>query len=593
MGEVFIMKALKLLFSVLKWGEPQLWGSQIFSFLTIFFNIALLATSAWLIATAGLHPPIEALGLAIVGVRFYGISRAVVRYGERYLSHDMAFQGLYALRTWMYKTIEPLTPALFEKYRTGDLLNRLMGDIEILQFFYLRVLIPPVTAIFITLLFGWYVSLFSTMYLLLLILAFVLAGIVIPAGVLLYTSKLSNGLMAQRSLGKEDITETLNGILDIVAYNARDAVTSRLQRTFAKSDALKVAIGAGNAVGGAAFIGTVQLTMIGALWIGGSLWYGNSAHGVYIAVLAIAFQAYFEALQPMTEAFHAGKDSYSAAQRLLDIYETVPAVQEEPTTAGVHQQLNSPVVVAQTNGEQRPLIVFSNIHFSYGTQPVFRDFSLTIYEGEKVAIVGPSGSGKTTLISLLERFYEYSSGSIKLQGKELQDTSAEWTRAQFGTMTQNPYIFHATLEENIRLAKPTATEEEIRRACHLSELDGVIEALPQGAQTMIGSGGRHLSGGERQRVALARMYLSDRPILLLDEPLEQLDQITRHHIRNSLRMAMKDATVLLITHQIKDLNTMDRIVFLEHGIIRESGTYDELISAKGEFYEYLRLSDAI
>lgn len=578
------MTGFRLLFSVLNSAKPQLLGSQIFSFFTIFFNVALLATSAWLISTAGLHPPLEALGLAIVGVRFYGISRAVSRYVERYLSHSMAFQGLYSLRTWFYGKIEPLGPALFKQYGTGDLLNRLMGDIEILQFFYVRVLVPPVTAVLSTLLFGWYISLFSGTFLVLLIVAFLTAGILIPIGVLKSTGKSTKVLHQQKSQVKEELTETISGMLDIVAYNARNAVTTRLQSAFARSDECKYTVGHRNAIGGALFLSVVQFTMIGALWIGAQMWIGKPSEGVYIAVLAIAFQAYFEALQPMIEAFHAGKDSHEAVGRLQAIHKEVPEVQENSE--------KSVPIVSNEIVTSVPAIAFSKLDFSYGNQRLFTDFRLTVQNGERVAVVGPSGSGKTTLISLLERFYEYS-GSLQVNGQELRNKSAEWAQLQFGTMTQNPYIFHATLEDNIRLAKPNATTEELEKACQLAELKDLIASLPMGLQTVIGSGGRHLSGGERQRVALGRIFLSDKPILLLDEPLEQLDQITRSRIRKSLWTAMEGKTILLITHQLKGLESMDRIVFLENGQILESGTFSELMAKKGEFFKYVRLSETI
>ncbi len=579
------MNSYKLLFSVLGSARKELLGSQLFSILTIAFNIGLLATSAWLISTAALHPEIVVLSLAIVGVRFYGISRAVARYIERYVSHSMAFQSLYALRTWLYGVIEPQAPAIMKRIGSGDILGRLMGDIELLQFFYLRVLIPPATAVVITLALGVYLSFFSISFTILLLIAFILAGIIIPLFRLQYNKKNVVESLEQKSHIKNELVETLNGMLDIVAYNGQNIVAKRIDDLSHDLAVTTHRIGKGNNIGSVAFIGTLQLTILGSLYIAIPMALHNAWSGVYIATIALALQAYFEALQPMNDAFYYHWESKAAASRLAALAET-----EGVSDAAIRKEIE--VKLCQEISCKAQAITFENVSFSYDTndtESLFNSLSFSIKEKEKVAIVGPSGSGKSSLFSLLERFYPYK-GTISLFGKDLQAYEMEKSRQLFSMVTQDPYLFHATLGDNIRLANPLAKDEMLYKAISFASLNGLVERLPQGAKTMIGGGLGQISGGERQRVSLARMYISDHPILLLDEPLEGLDSITARQIEKTLFKLMENKTVLYITHRLIGLEEMDRILFMDKGRIIEEGTYDELMKAKQMFYTYCKLS---
>lgn len=567
-------RSLVKLFHILSSAHLSWAGSQVLSFLTILFNILLLGTSAWLLSKSALQPAISTLGLAIVGVRFYGISRAVCRYAERYISHNMAFHGLYDLRMWLYRSMMPLRPSILGKLGIGDLLSRLMGDVEVLQFFFLRVLIPPVSAVLITIGFAWYLSYYSMGLVVLLLVAFVLGGIVFPAFVLKYNATSSKRLLEQKAAVKTNIVESLNGMLDIVSFNRREDVKSTLIALYEKEEDYHERVETGYNLGRVAFLALVQCTMVLALFMGAMLLQGESLENlIYVAVIAISVQSYFEALQPMTETFNFAKESMHAMSR-MEAIEDLREDEAEP----VVQDLVSDAAIA-----------FEHVNFSYGEEVLFQDFSLSIEPGEKVAIVGASGSGKSTLFAMLERLLPYE-GTLVLAGKDLQSYTEMESRNLMTVMDQNPYIFHATLEENIRLARPTATDEELMDAVTFSALAPLVASLPKGLQTMIGQGGMSLSGGEKQRVALARLYLHQKDIFLLDEPLEGLDAVTAKQLQGALSSIWRDKTVLFITHRMQGLDQMDRIIMMEKGRIKEEGTYQELMSKKGTFYQYVQLS---
>lgn len=567
-------RSLVKLFHILSSAHLSWGGSQLLSFLTILFNILLLSTSAWLLSKSALQPAISTLGLAIVGVRFYGISRAVCRYAERYISHNMAFHGLYDLRMWLYRSIMPLRPNVLGKLGIGDVLSRLMGDVEVLQFFFLRVLIPPVSAVLITIGFGWYLSYYSMGLVALLFVAFVLGGIAFPAFVLQYNANSSKQLLEEKAAVKTNIVESLNGMLDVVSFNRRDEVKSTLISLYTKEEDYHQRVEKGYNLGRVAFLGLVQYTMLLALFMGAMLLQGESLENlIYVAVIAISVQSYFEALQPMTETFNFAKESMHAMSRMQAIEDL-----KEDDAVQVVQDVVSDAAIA-----------FQNVNFSYGEEELFKGFSFSIRPGEKVAIVGASGSGKSTLFAMLERLLPYE-GTVVLAGKNLQSYTEMESRNLMTVMDQQPYIFHATLEDNIRLARPSATLEDVEAAISFSALAPLVASLPKGKNTMLGQGAMALSGGEKQRIALARLYLHQKDILLLDEPLEGLDAVTAKQLQLALSSIWKDKTVLFITHRMQGIDQMDRIVMMEKGCIKEEGTYETLMEKKGTFYQYVQLS---
>ena len=566
----------KLLFTVLSPAKWSLVLALIFTFLTVFMNVGLLTVSAWLLASAALQPGLTYLSLAIVGVRFFGVSRAVCRYFERYTSHRMAFQGLYGLRVWFYAHLEPLAPAILKRFGAGDMLGRIMGDIEVLQFFYLRTLIPPTAAIALTILVAYGVSTIDNSLVAPIVLAAFILGLVLPLVVYAHNKQSLTAIGPQQGEYKSLLSDTMDSLEDVISYGNEQLVYDRIQHMMSTVDANKGIIERGMNLGNTLFLGGVQITVVIVAILAANALTGAWA-SVMVAVAAIGTQAWFEALQPMIAAVHHGAESKVATSRLTALaHEPIPVV--EP---------NAPKPF-NANRE----ITFSDVSFGYDAhRRIYEHLRLDIKQGQSIAIVGASGSGKTTLFNMLERLYDYS-GSIHVGDVELKDISIDTWRNALGTITQDTYIFHASFEDNIRLARPDASATDLERAIDRASLRSVVDRLLVGLNTIVGSGGHGLSGGERQRVALARLFLRNPQIVLLDEPLEGLDQVTRKALHRDLMEYVQDKTCLYITHQLEGLEHMDRILFMDKGQIIEDGTYEELIALRGHFYEYCYLSMA-
>lgn len=566
----------KLLFTVLSPAKWSLVLALIFTFLTVFMNVGLLTVSAWLLASAALQPGLTYLSLAIVGVRFFGVSRAVCRYFERYTSHRMAFQGLYGLRIWFYAHLEPLAPAILKRFGAGDMLGRIMGDIEVLQFFYLRTLIPPAAAIALTILVAYGVSTIDNSLVAPIVLAALVLGLVLPLGVYAHNKQSLTAIGPQQGEYKSLLSDTMDSLEDVISYGNEQLVYDRIQHMMSTIDANKGIIERGMNLGNTLFLGGVQITVVIVAILAANALTGAWA-SVMVAVAAIGTQAWFEALQPMIAAVHHGAESKVATSRLT-------ALADEPISV---VEPNAPKPF-NANRE----ITFSDVSFGYDPhRRIYEHLRLDIKQGQSIAIVGASGSGKTTLFNMLERLYDYS-GSIYVGDVELKDISIDTWRNALGTITQDTYIFHASFEDNIRLARPDASEADLVYAIDRASLRSVVERLPDGIHTIVGSGGHGLSGGERQRVALARLFLRKPQVVLLDEPLEGLDQVTRKALHRDLMEYVQDKTCLYITHQLEGLEHMDRILFMDKGQIIEDGTYEELIALRGHFYEYCYLSMA-
>lgn len=570
------LQGWKLLFAVLSPAKWSLVLALIFTFLTVFMNVGLLTVSSWLLASAALQPGLTYLSLAIVGVRFFGVSRAVCRYFERYTSHRMAFQGLYGLRLWFYAHLEPLAPAILKRFGAGDMLGRIMGDIEVLQFFYLRTLIPPVAAIALTALVAYGASTIDDSLVMPILMAALVLGVVVPLVVYAHNKQSLRAIGPQQGDYKALLSDTMDSLEDVISYGNENLVYKRIQQMMRHVDGHKGTIDRGMNLGNTLFLGGVQLTVVVVAIMAANALTGAWA-SVMVAVAAIGTQAWFEALQPMIAAVHHGAESKVATSRLIALAnEPLPVVEPlEPKPFNPNRD-----------------ITFTNVSFCYDhAHTIYENLRLDIKQGQSIAIVGASGSGKTTLFNMLERLYDYN-GSIHVGDVELKDISMDTWRNALGTITQDTYIFHASFGDNIRLARPEATANELEQAIHRASLQNVVDKLSDGIHTIVGSGGHGLSGGERQRVALARLFLRNPQIVLLDEPLEGLDQVTRKALHRDLMHYVEGKTCLYITHQLEGLEQMDRILFMDKGEIVEDGTYEELIASGGHFYEYCYLSMA-
>ncbi|HEY3425550.1 MAG TPA: thiol reductant ABC exporter subunit CydC [Negativicutes bacterium] len=550
--------------------------AALFGCLTIGSNIGLMATSALLISGAALHPSVSELAVAIVGVRFFGLSRALFRYLERYLSHDATFQLLSAIRVWFYTALEPLAPGELQKFRSGDLFSALSNDVETLKEFYLRAMAPPVIAVLTLGGMVAFLAPFGVEFVTVLVVAFLMIGIGLPF-VARYLHRDHGGkLVAARAELQALLVDSIAGMAELSAFCQTRRQAERLaalnrqllgyQKLAAGRSGLMEALG--------------NFIMNSAVWcvlyLAIPLVHSGQLAGVYLAVLALAVQSSFEAVVVLPLAAQYLAESMAAARRLF-------AIADLP--------ISQPETVQSNTLPYELKIEAANLSFRYTGQsePAVADISFSLPEGGCLAIVGSSGAGKSTLFQLLLRFWDYSEGSLQLGGREFSSYSTATIRNLLGVVPQQSHLFNASIRENILLARPTASAAELSEAVQQAALDKFISALPQGYDTFVGQNGQALSGGQRQRVALARALLKKAPILLLDEPTIGLDSVTEREVMQTIAELMSGRTTILITHRLTGLETMDEILVMDSGRIIERGRQAELLAQKGWYYRMYHL----
>jgi ABC-type multidrug transport system fused ATPase/permease subunit len=302
--------------------------------------------------------------------------------------------------------------------------------------------------------------------------------------------------------------------------------------------------------------------------------------GVYLAVLVLAVIASFEAVISLPDAFQHLASSLTAARRLFEIVDTEPVVPDLPATSPQPQNYS---------------LAVKDLYFHYTPTdpPALDGISFNLPQGKYLAVVGPSGAGKSTLISLLLRFWEYQRGQIQLGGHDLRQYRPEAVCQLISVVSQRTHLFNGTIKQNLRLAQPEASDEDLIQATCQAQIHDFIQTLPQGYDTWIGEQGLRLSGGERQRLAIARALLKNAPILILDEPTANLDPLIEQEILQSMRTLMQGRTTLLITHRLVGLETADEILVLQAGRIVERGQYQELLQAKGIYWQMENLQNQV
>ena len=569
----------------------------ILSSLTIGSSVALMGTSAYLISKAALHPSIADLGLAIVGVRFFGISRGVFRYLERLVSHQVTFRLLARLRTWFYTALEPLAPARLMQYRSGDLLSRAVADVETLEHFYVRVVSPPLAALVVALGTAFALGLYDPW------LGWALLGFLFALGVLapLLAHWLGDGpgraLVACRAEMRVRLVDGIQGMADLLAFGRQEDRQHEIEQTGSDYGRLQLRMGM---IGG--FMNdalTLWLTNLG-LWtvlvLAVPRVTAGEIPGVMLAALALMTAASFEAVAPLPLAAQMLGSSLEAARRLFDVVDAAPAVREpsapirwEPAASPVPEP-GCPAPPGPGRGGQ---VTFRDVGFSYGEAPVLDGISFQLEKGQSLAIVGPSGAGKSTLVHLLLRFWDYQQGEIVLDGCPLKSLPSDETRRELAVVSQNAYFFNATIRQNLLLGNPQATQEQLEDAARKAQIDEFIRSLPNGYETWVGEQGLRLSGGERQRLAIARALLKDAPILVLDEPTANLDALTERALMSALFTAMQGRTTLMITHRLVGLERFDGILVLDGGRIVEQGTHASLLSQGGLYRQLWTIQNRV
>jgi ATP-binding cassette, subfamily C, bacterial CydC len=541
---------------------------------TVVGNVGLLATAAYVISAAALMPILAALAGPIYLVRLFGVGRAATRYAERMVSHSLTFKLLADLRTWFYASLEPLAPARVLRYRTGDLLSRIVKDVEELENIYLRVLSPVIVATLVSLLTFLLFYLFGTL------LAFVSLGFLVITGV--GVPLLVRGL--ERGLGRRQlelrgelnarILDDVGGVQDLLAFgleHEQQREVSALNRKLARIQRRMAFItGLQNALGDL----MMNLAMLAVLGLAIPLVARGEIPGVYLAFLALVILGSFEAVQHLGVAFQFLGRSVEAGRRLFEVVDAEPEVTDPPKPF--------PPPEAHT-------LEFDRVSFRYEEDgpPVLEDVTFSLVPGHRIAVVGPSGAGKSTLVHLALRFWDPTTGEVRLGGRNVSCYEGEDLRREFAVVSQNTHVFNDTLRGNLLIARSEATDEELERVLGQTQLSGLVRRLPKGLDSPLGEQGLSLSGGERQRLAVGRALLKGASLLVLDEPTANLDPITERGLLDATYEAMRNRATLVVTHRLVRMEEMDEILVLDAGRIVERGTHKELARAGGLYHQML------
>ncbi|EGO63395.1 thiol reductant ABC exporter subunit CydC [Acetonema longum] len=548
--------------------------------MTVFSHAGLLAAGAYLLSLAALQPPIGALSAAVAAVRFFGLSRAVCRYLERWSAHRVTFDLLAKLRVKYYQRLEQ-APAKAVSAVNGALLERLTGDVEVLQYFYLRVLLPAVVAGAALLGIWLFLGQFSQGLPLAVTLFFLLTGLGLPALLRRLEQPHEEQIQEKREQFCAVLTDALAGMTEIHAGSRQTVWRERLVRAggeLAAAQEQRFRL-AGLQDAGCGFLTQAAISAVLVLAAAGVR--GGEIRGVHLAMLVLAVWSMFEAAQPLSHIFGHSRETLAAAGRLFGSGEDVrPA-------SGMKSGHWQPSSVE--TGHSRLLVKDLTVRYQEAGQNALEQVSLDLPPGRKLAVVGSSGAGKSTLLSVLLGLWPYQEGSATLDGLELSEWDPDRLCSHFSVVTQDTYLFAASLRDNILLARPRASEAELAAAVSLASLDGLVARLPRGLDTVPGQNGRTLSGGERQRVAIARAYLKAAPVWLLDEPTNGLDAATAAAIMHSILTLAGDKTVLMATHRLVETKLMDEILVLDGGRVAEKGNFQSLTATGGLFGRLWRL----
>ncbi len=512
----------------------------------------LLVTSGYLISRAAQRPPVLALSVAIVGVRAFAISRALLRYSERLASHDAALRLLGRVRARFYRRLAPLVPG---DVGGGDLLSRFVGDVDALQDLYLRALVPPVVAaltICAASLTAWAILPAAGPVVFVCLL---LAATVVPALTALLASASGRRQAPARAALTAELVETIEGATELaVAGRARERI-ARLRAadgclaTLARRDGM--AAGAATALGSAAAGGSVVAVLAVAI----PAVHGGALAGVLLAAIALLVLAAFEGLAPLPLAARHLRACAEAASRLEELCAREPSVRD-------------PARPRALPGEGELAVEDLSARYAPEEPWVLEHVSLRLEAGRRVALMGPSGAGKSTLAQLLVRFRDPDAGSVRIGGVDLRELAQDDIRRAVTIATQDAHLFNTTLRENVLLARREAREEELWGALDAAGAAAWVRTLPDGLDTLVGENGSALSGGQRQRIALARALLSDARFLVLDEPTAHLDAATAESVMRAIVTGAGERGVLVITHSELGVELFDEVLELRGGAVR-------------------------
>ena len=548
--------------------------AALIGFFTVGSGIGLMMTSSYLIAKAALQTPIYQLQIAIVGVRFFGISRGVFRYLERYISHNVTFKLLAKFRLWFFKSLIPVVPSRTIDLSSGDLLARSIEDIESIEHIFVRVISPPFIFVATSVLMFSLLSIFSITYSIIFLLMFIASAVGIPLLTFILSNKTGKEIISLKSRLKEFSIDSIQGISELIFYNQKDnwindfdVINNKLLKAETRMNNIQ---SLHESLTGLMMNLTIMVMLLTAIpdVTNGIL------EGVYLSVISIGIMASFEAVAQIPQAFQYLGKSTEAGKRLFEITDT------------------NNFLLEKSFDHKLPLehtLRLENISFSYNeNNNALSNISFSLNHGEKIAIVGSSGAGKSTLVNVLTKLWNYNDGNIFLGNINYKSISANNLRNLISVVPQKVHLFTGTIKENLLIAKPDASDDELMFVLSKVNLETFINTLPDKLNTNIGELGKKLSGGESKRLTIARALLHDSPIIIFDEINSHVDNLTEKKILDTISNIKKDKSVLFITHRIVQMEMFDKIIVLSKGKIVETGTHFELIKSENYYYKLLK-----
>ncbi|MEU3430062.1 thiol reductant ABC exporter subunit CydD [Streptomyces gardneri] len=531
--------------------------------------VGLMAVSGWLISRASEQPPVLYLMMAVTATRAFGIGRAVFRYAERLVSHDAVLRMLAELRVSVYGRLERIAPAGLRRTRRGDLLSRLVQDVDALQDYWLRWWLPVGAALVVGVASAGFTAWMLPEAGAVLAVGLLVAGIAVPAIGGAVARRAERRLAPARGALATAVADLLRGCAELTVAGALPGRVERTRTADRHLTSISSRQAAATALGAGLSATVCGLTVAAAALVGVQAVRDGRLDGVALAVVVLTPLAAFEAVTGLPLAVQYRQRVRHSAERVFEVLDA-PVPVHEPAGPGTPPADPFPLELAGLSarhaGQDRMALA---------------DFGLTLEAGRRVAVVGASGSGKTTLAQVLLRFLDVENGMYRIGGVPAWELDGDAVRRFVGLCAQDAHIFDSSVRENLRLAKVGASDEELREALRRARLLDWVNGLPDGLDTLVGEHGSRLSGGQRQRLALARALLADFPVLVLDEPAEHLDLATADALTDDLLRATEGRTTVLITHRLHGLDAVDEVVVLAEGRTVQRGPYAELAEADG------------
>ena len=532
------------------------------SVLALAANLSLLALSSWFItamAVAGATGAALDYTTPAAAVRALALARAGGRYAERYVNHDTTLRILSTMRVWFFRRLEPLAPARLQAHRSGDLLGRIRADVDTLDDFYVRGVVPAVAALVAVLVLVPVLSRFDPRLAVIDLAGLLLGGLAIPLCLQRLSREPGRARVALASELRAAVVEQAQGMAELIVLGAVGEREERAAGVIRDLDRRESRLALLQGWGDAGLLAAGSLSAWCAALVLVPATVSGTVGGPTLAMLVMLVLASFESVAPLPTVLQRAGELAAAARRLFALADESPAAAEPPRASAVPRPAHGTALELRVQ----------DLRFRYSPQSpwVLDGLSFHLPAGGRLGVAGPSGVGKSTLVSLLLRFWDYEHGSITLgtPGVELKSLRAEDAHALFSVVPQSPFVFHASIRENLALAfsgDGAWDEAAVQEALAVTQLSAFVGSLPAGLDTEAGERGRELSAGEVRRLAVARALLRKAPIYVLDEPTEGLDEPTADRLMAALDARLRGKTLLVISHRPRDLRMVDQVVEL-------------------------------